>query len=185
MSSNGIYTTNSNGEIVITGLTGTVVVTEEKAPDGYILDPNSRTQTVTVNTDDTQTLVFYDTPIGGLIITKSDEETGARISGVQFEVQKMNGEIIGQYATDRNGTTTANVANGANGSNGASGSDGFSPTVTVNTIAGGHSVSVTDANGAHSFNVLDGSDYVLTSQDKSDIAALVAAMFTAGDGQSY
>ena len=104
LSSNGIYTTNSNGEIVITGLTGTVVVTEEKAPDGYILDPNSRTQTVTVNTDDTQTLVFYDTPIGGLIITKSDEETGARISGVQFEVQKMNGEIIGQYATDRNGT---------------------------------------------------------------------------------
>ena len=104
ISSNGIYTTNRNGEIVISGLTGTVVVTEEKAPDGYIIDPDSRTQTVTVNAADTQTLVFYDTPIGGLIITKSDEETGARISGVQFEVQKMNGEIVGQYATDRNGT---------------------------------------------------------------------------------
>ena len=104
LSSNGIYTTNSNGEIVITGLTGTVVVTEEKAPDGYLLDANGKSQTVVVNADDTQTLVFYDTPIGGLIITKSDEETGARISGVQFEVQKMNGEIIGQYATDRNGT---------------------------------------------------------------------------------
>ena len=104
ISSNGIYTTNRNGEIVISGLTGTVVVTEEKAPDGYIIDPDSRTQTVTVNAADTQTLVFYNTPVGGLIITKSDEETGARISGVQFEVQKMNGEIVGQYATDRNGT---------------------------------------------------------------------------------
>ena len=53
---------------------------------------------------DTQTLVFYNTPVGGLIVTKSDEETGARISGVQFEVRKMNGEIVGQYTTDRNGT---------------------------------------------------------------------------------
>ena len=104
ISSNGIYTTNRNGEIVISGLTGSVVVTEEKAPDGYIIDPDSRTQTVTVNAADTQTLVFYNTPVGGLIITKSDEETGARISGVQFEVRKMNGEIVGQYATDRNGT---------------------------------------------------------------------------------
>ena len=52
LSSNGLYTTNANGEIVISGLTGTVVVTEEKAPEGYILDPDSRTQTVTVNPDD-------------------------------------------------------------------------------------------------------------------------------------
>ena len=104
LSSNGLYTTNANGEIVISGLTGTVVVTEEKAPAGYIIDPDTRTQTVTVNPEDTQTLVFYNTPVGGLIITKSDEETGARIPGVQFEVRKMNGEIIGQYTTDRNGT---------------------------------------------------------------------------------
>ena len=30
-----------------------------------------------------------------------------------------------------------------------------------------------------------GADYVLTSQDKSDIAALVAAMFTNGDNASW
>ena len=104
ISSNGIYTTDRNGEIVLSGITGTIVATEEKAPDGYLLDPNSRTQTVTVNPEDTQTLTFYNTPVGGLIITKSDEETGVRISGVQFEVRKQNGEIIGQYTTDRNGT---------------------------------------------------------------------------------
>ena len=103
LSSNGIYTTNRHGESGITGLTGTVVVTEDKAPDGYLMDTNSRTQTVTVNADDTQTLVFYNTPIGGLTITKSDEDTGERISGVKFEVRKQNGEIVGQYTTDRNG----------------------------------------------------------------------------------
>lgn len=103
ISSAGVYRTNANGEIVISGITGTVVVTEEKAPDGYILDPDNRAQTVTVSPDDTQTLVFYNTPVGGLIITKSDEETGARIPGVLFEVRKMSGEIVGQFTTDRNG----------------------------------------------------------------------------------
>ena len=32
-----------------------------------------------------------------------DEETGERISGVQFEVRKLNGEIIGTYTTDKSG----------------------------------------------------------------------------------
>ena len=36
-------------------------------------------------------------------IIKSDEETGARIPGVLFEVRKMDGEIVGQFTTDRNG----------------------------------------------------------------------------------
>ena len=42
--------------------------------------------------------------MGGLTIIKTDADTGTRIEGVQFEVQKMNGEILGQYTTDRNGT---------------------------------------------------------------------------------
>ena len=103
ISSNGLYTTDRNGEIVLSGLTGTIVVTEEKAPDGYLLDPNSRTQTVTVNPEDTQTLTFYNTPVGGLQIIKSDESSGKRISGVKFEVRKMNGAVVGQYTTDSNG----------------------------------------------------------------------------------
>ena len=40
---------------------------------------------------------------GGLTIIKKDEETGKRIKGVQFEVRKLNGEIIGTYTTDTNG----------------------------------------------------------------------------------
>ena len=62
-------------------MTGTLVVTEVKAPDGYLIDENTRSQTVVVRPDDTQTLTFYNTPSGGLQIIKSDEDTGARIKG--------------------------------------------------------------------------------------------------------
>ena len=79
----------------------TYVVTETKTIDGYVLD--STPQTVKVNTHDTQTLTFVNYPTGGLTIIKTDEETGKRIEGVKFEIQKMNGEVIGQYVTDRNG----------------------------------------------------------------------------------
>lgn len=51
----------------------------------------------------TQTLTFYNTPEGGLQIIKSDADTGKRLSGVVFEIRKMDGEIIGTYTTDANG----------------------------------------------------------------------------------
>ena len=103
ISSNGIYTTNCNGEIAIYGVTGTLVITETKTIPGYAIDVGCKTQTVTVNPDDTQYLTFYNMPQGGLVITKSDEDSGARIPGVEFEIRRMNGEIVGTYTTDRNG----------------------------------------------------------------------------------
>ena len=36
------------------------------------------------------------------------------------------------------------------------GEDGYSPTVTVTSITGGNTVTITDANGNHAFNVMDG-----------------------------
>ena len=103
LSSNGLYVTDKNGQIILNQITGTITVTEVQTIPGYSIDENTRTQTVVVNPDDTQTLTFTNTPIGGLIITKSDESSGKRLSGVQFEVRRMNGEIIGTYTTDRNG----------------------------------------------------------------------------------
>ena len=103
ISSNGVYKTDANGEIRIAGLTGTVVVEETKAPDGYVLDPNGAKQTVKVNPADTQTLTFYNTPVGGLTIYKVDADSGKRLSGAKIEVRRMNGEIIGTYVSDKNG----------------------------------------------------------------------------------
>ena len=105
VTSNGIYTTDSNGQIKLVNLKpDTYVVTEVKAPDGYVLDSTS--QTVKVDRNDTQTLTFTNTPIGGGQIIKVDADSGKRIKGVQFEIAKMNGERIGTYTTDSNGVIT-------------------------------------------------------------------------------
>lgn len=45
---------------------------------------------------------------------------------------------------------------GKDGKNGTDGKDGISPDVTVTTITGGHQVSITDAGGTETFNVMDG-----------------------------
>ena len=103
LSSNGLYWTDKEGKITISGISGTVVVSEVETIPGYTIDENSRTQTVVVNPNDTQTLYFYNTPVGGLQIIKSDKDSGKRISGVKFEIRKMNGEIIGAYTTDSDG----------------------------------------------------------------------------------
>ena len=103
LSSTGLYRTDKAGKITISGISGTVVVTEIKTIPGYTIDENTRTQTVVVNPNDTQTLYFYNTPVGGLQIIKSDKDSGKRIAGVKFEIRKMNGEIIGTYTTDSDG----------------------------------------------------------------------------------
>ena len=73
------------------------------------------------------------------------------------------------------------------------GSNGVSPTVSISAITGGNAVTITDAThpNGQTFNVMngqdgqDGSDYVLTAQDKSDIAALVLADLPTWTGGSY
>ena len=103
LSSTGLYWTDKEGKITISGISGTIVATEVKSIPGYSIDENTRTQTVVVNPNDTQTLYFYNTPVGGLQIIKSDKDSGKRIAGVKFEIRKMNGEIIGTYTTDSDG----------------------------------------------------------------------------------
>ena len=101
---NGIYLTDRNGEIRIYGITGTVIVTETQTIPGYTINEGEKRQTAAVDPASTTTLTFYNTPLGGLLITKADEDTGERIKDVQFEVCKMSGEIVGKYTTDRWGT---------------------------------------------------------------------------------
>ncbi len=58
LSSNGVYKTDANGEIRITGLTGTIVVTEEQTLPGYTIEEGSRPQTVVVREAEPQPLTF-------------------------------------------------------------------------------------------------------------------------------
>lgn len=45
---------------------------------------------------------------------------------------------------------------GAPGEPGQDGSDGYSPTVSITTISGGHRITITDKDGEHIFDVMDG-----------------------------
>ena len=46
LSSTGLYWTDKEGKITISGISGTVVVTEVETIPGYTIDENTRTQTV-------------------------------------------------------------------------------------------------------------------------------------------
>ena len=79
-STNGVYKTNANGQIVLLKLTpGTYVVSETKTVDGYELDSTS--QTVVVSSNDAQTLTFLNTPKGKLLIEKIDSVTRSPLRG--------------------------------------------------------------------------------------------------------
>ena len=66
---------------------------------------------------------------------------------------------------------------------GAQGADGFSPTVTVTEITGGHEVTITDAAGDHAFDVLDGQSGA-DSDDKAPVILETASgdLVTITDG---
>ena len=108
LSSLGLYTTNENGEIRVSGITGTIVVKETKTVPGYTIDPGTQTQTVTVNPEDTQTLTFYNTPGTTLTIQKYIEGTNNEpLAGVTFLITDSAGTLLGpsngEFVTDRNG----------------------------------------------------------------------------------
>ena len=108
-SSNGLYTTDVNGQIVLSKLLpGTYVVSEEKAPDNYRKDPTP--QTVVVNAGDTQTIRFYDDPLCTLTILKRDAVTKKPLRGAEFMVRDSSGHVIGPnnglYTTGTDGTVT-------------------------------------------------------------------------------
>lgn len=113
LSSKGLYYTDANGQIILSGITGTVVVTEEATIDGYTIDENTRTQTVVVNSNDTQILTFYNTPVGSFQLIKEDEDSGARVSNCTFEIRRLDDGLVGTYTTDKNGTFTVNLDSGS------------------------------------------------------------------------
>ena len=110
ISSNGLYTTDTQGQIKISGITGTVIVEEIEALPGYVLDPNAKKQTVVVNANDTQTLTFENTPVGGVEIIKVDEKDRTkRLANVTFEIRRMDDGLVDTITTDKDGHILLNL----------------------------------------------------------------------------
>ena len=104
ISSNGLYTTDTLGQIKIPGIVGTVIVEEIETLPGYVLDPNTKRQTVQVNANDTQTITFENAPIGGLELIKVNEaDKTQRIPNTTFEIREMDGGLVDTVTTGDNG----------------------------------------------------------------------------------
>ena len=103
LSSKGLYRTDKNGQIILSGITGTVIVTEVETIKGYRIDDASRSQTIEVRANDTQQLWFYNAPISRILLHKVDKATGKGIYGAVFLLYDSNRNPIGEYVTDQDG----------------------------------------------------------------------------------
>ena len=115
ISSNGLYYTDENGQIILKGVTGTLVVTEEKSISGYTIDENTRTQTVVVNPDDTQSLYFYNAPIGGVELIKVNAaDKTQRIPNTTFEIRRVSdGGLVDTVTTGTDGRVYVPLESGS------------------------------------------------------------------------
>lgn len=120
------------------------------------------------------------TETGGIIFV--DEEQ-INLSNGKNGINGADGKSAYEIAVENGfeGTETEWL-DSLRGQDGQNGQDGFSPTVSVSEIENGHQVNITDVNGLKQFEVLNGqngadgqngSDYVLTEEDKQEIAELV------------
>ena len=113
-SSMGLYRTDENGQIIIDGLVGTFIITETKTIEGYTIHEETRTQTVVINPNDTQTITVYNDPVGGLELIKVNaDNTKERIPNVTFEIRRMDDALVDTITTDRNGRAYLPLTDGS------------------------------------------------------------------------
>lgn len=84
--------------------TGTYIVIETQAPDGYVIDETPKT--VELRAGQTYEVLFSNSRSYGLQIRKIIKGTNKPLSGCVFRVAKANGEIIGKYTTNSAGLAT-------------------------------------------------------------------------------
>ncbi|MDE6591181.1 MAG: hypothetical protein K2K53_12735, partial [Oscillospiraceae bacterium] len=113
-SGNGIFYTNAEGEIQVTGIEPgtTLIVREVKTVEGFVLDGTPKTVKVTAGQPAPE-LTFWNARAGELVIRKLDSVTKKPLAGVEFEltyagggyVDNANGHLSsnGLYTTDAHG----------------------------------------------------------------------------------
>ena len=109
VTSNGQYTTDDNGEIIIKGLQpSTIVIRETRAPEGYVLDTTP--QSIEIKGGEAQTMTFFNSPDGGLELIKVNAaDKTKRINGVTFEIRRMDGGLVETVTTGDNGRVHVNL----------------------------------------------------------------------------
>ena len=80
-------------------------MTEVESIPGYTIDPDTQSQTVVVNPDDTQQLYFYNAPTGGVELIKvNDADRTERIPNTTFEIRRVSDDtLVDTVTTGRSG----------------------------------------------------------------------------------
>ena len=102
----GHYVTDENGEILIPDLTGTVSVTEEVPPVGYILDEKNHKDVEIVDADEPTVVTFANEEMAQLEITKVDADTGETLAGAAIRVALDDGSDSWDVYTNASGKAT-------------------------------------------------------------------------------
>ena len=96
----GEYTTGKDGSMTLPSLNpGWYIVTELKAPDGYVLSETVE-QRVEVKSGTDATVTFRHDQIVGLQIKTTCKQTGNAVQGAVYHITKLDGAIIGDYTSN-------------------------------------------------------------------------------------
>lgn len=102
----GHYVTDENGEILIPDLTGTVSITEEVPPVGYVLDEENHKDVEIVDAEEPTVVTFANEEIAQLEITKVDADTGETLAGATIRVALDDGSDSWDVYTNASGKAT-------------------------------------------------------------------------------
>ena len=110
----GHYVTDENGEILIPDLTGTVSITEEVPPVGYVLDEDNHKDVEIVDAEEPTVVTFANEEMAQLEITKVDADTGETLAGATIRVALDDGSDSWDVYTNASGKATlTNMKSGA------------------------------------------------------------------------
>lgn len=147
----GHYVTDKNGEIKIEKVTGTLSVTEEVPPKGYVLDENNHKDVEIRNNDEPTIITFANEEQAQLEVVKLDADTGDKLEGAVIRVAYDGGNDFWDLHTNASGKASlSNLKSGTYSVKEISAPAGYLLNDTVQTVKleAGKTASVTLKNQA-------------------------------------
>lgn len=147
----GHYVTDKNGEIKIEKVSGTLSVTEEVPPKGYVLDENNHKDVEIRNNDEPTVITFANEEQAQLEVVKLDADTGDKLEGAVIRVAYDGGNDFWDLHTNASGKASlSNLKSGTYSVKEISAPAGYLLNDTVQTVKleAGKTASVTLKNQA-------------------------------------
>jgi len=101
-----------------------------------------------------------DKSINQLPVSDGLSDDGLLVVYQNGATKSITGSLVKQFATQglESALTAAKESGEFDGQDGKDGTDGVSPTITVTDITGGHRLTIKDANGTQTVDIMDGED---------------------------